>query len=105
MQGLRYLPDVVTLEIETEKCTGCGLCINVCPHEVFSVENGKARIADRDACIECGACALNCGPGAISVHAGVGCAVAIIKGWLTGAEPSCGCAGTGEEWPGTSGRC
>ena len=29
--------------------------------------------------------------GAISVDPGVGCAQAIIKGWLTGSEPSCGC--------------
>ncbi|HBR16469.1 MAG TPA: ferredoxin, partial [Deltaproteobacteria bacterium] len=29
--------------------------------------------------------------GAIAVNAGVGCAVAIINGMVTGGEPSCGC--------------
>jgi hypothetical protein len=29
--------------------------------------------------------------GAIEVHAGVGCAAAIIKGWITGGEPNCDC--------------
>ena len=94
MEGLRYLEDVVTLRLESEKCTGCGLCRIVCPHGVFEVESGKARIVDRGACIECGACALNCAPSAIFVHAGVGCAEAIIRGWLTGSEPSCDCGGS-----------
>jgi NAD-dependent dihydropyrimidine dehydrogenase PreA subunit len=105
MEGLRYLPDVVTLELHTERCNGCRLCLAVCPHGVFTVEAGKARIVDRDACMECGACALNCAPGAISVHAGVGCAVAIIHGWLTGSEPSCGCAGADDRPPTVGGCC
>jgi len=92
MQGLRYLPDVATLELDEGACNGCGICETVCPHAVFRVEERKARIADRDACIECGACQLNCPEAAISVHAGVGCAAAIIKGWVTGKEPSCGCS-------------
>ena len=41
--------------------------------------------------MECGACALNCVPGAINVKPGVGCAQAIINGWLTGSEPNCDC--------------
>ena len=91
MQALRYLPDVVTLQLKAEKCNGCGICQVVCPLAVLRVDSGKAEIADRDACIECGACALNCPAGALSVLAGVGCAAAIIRGWLTGSEPNCGC--------------
>jgi len=29
---------------------------------------------------------------AIEVKAGVGCAAAIVTGWLTGSEPSCDCS-------------
>ena len=61
-------------------------------YKVFEVAGKKARIAN-DACIECGACALNCPASAIEVNAGVGCAAAIIKGWLTKSEPSCDCSG------------
>ncbi len=89
MIGLRYLPDVVTLQLEVDKCNGCKMCVEVCPHAVFAVKARKARIVDRDGCMECGACAQNCEPGAIMVDAGVGCASAIIFGALTGRKPTC----------------
>lgn len=88
---LRYLKNVATLSFATEKCTGCGRCAEVCPHGVFDVAGKKARITQKDLCMECGACALNCPSKALEVNAGVGCAAAIIMGWLTGKEPSCGC--------------
>ncbi len=92
MQTLRYIEDAVTLTLDAEKCNGCRVCTLVCPHGVFEIGADKrAFLADRGACMECGACALNCTPGAITVTPGVGCASAIIHGWLTGTEPSCGC--------------
>ena len=33
---------------------------------------------------------VNCPAKAIEVHAGTGCAAAIIMGWFTGKEPVCG---------------
>lgn len=48
-------------------------------------------MVNRRACIECGACMLNCEPGAIQVQAGVGCAATMIQAALTGQkEPICG---------------
>ncbi|MBS3976469.1 MAG: 4Fe-4S binding protein [Syntrophomonadaceae bacterium] len=92
----KYLKNVATLSLSDEKCFGCGRCAEVCPHRVFSVDDKKAWIKDKDQCMECGACAKNCPANAISVYAGVGCAYAVIMGWLTGSEPSCDCAGGGE---------
>jgi ferredoxin len=67
------------------------MCAAVCPHGVFSIDGKKARITDRDLCMECGACAKNCPFGAISVRAGVGCAWAILISEIRGkAVPSCG---------------
>jgi NAD-dependent dihydropyrimidine dehydrogenase PreA subunit len=86
-----YLKNVVTLQLDDDKCNGCGVCLNVCPHGVLGSEEKKVQIVDRNACMECGACAANCPFNAITVNAGVGCAAAIIKGALTGREPSCGC--------------
>jgi NAD-dependent dihydropyrimidine dehydrogenase PreA subunit len=89
---VRYLPGVVTLGLDGDKCRGCGRCTEVCPHGVFAVQGGKAAIVDRDACMECGACAKNCPLAAISVEPGVGCAYALIKGLLSGKKPTCGCS-------------
>lgn len=89
---LRYLKNVVTLSLDVEKCIGCGMCIEVCPHNVFKLEDKKAVINDKDACMECGACGKNCPTEAISVKAGVGCATAIYKGLITKSEPICGCS-------------
>ena len=89
----KYLKNVSTLRLLDDKCVGCGMCAVVCPHRVFSLYGGKAKIVN-DRCMECGACSLNCPVGAIEVNAGVGCAAAIIKGWVTGSEPSCDCSGS-----------
>lgn len=90
---LRYLKNVATLTLDSEKCVGCGMCVSVCPHSVLEIHEGKAEIADLNACMECGACLKNCAFSAISVSPGVGCASAIIRGFLTGSEPTCDCSG------------
>jgi NAD-dependent dihydropyrimidine dehydrogenase PreA subunit len=87
----RYLKNVQSLVLLSEKCIGCGKCTEVCPHSVFSVDKGKAIIKDKNSCIECGACANNCPVSAVNVEAGVGCAYAVIMGWLTGKEATCDC--------------
>ena len=92
--GFKYLKDVSSLKLNVDACIGCGMCEIVCPHRIFTIEEKTARITDGDACMECGACAQNCPVDAIQVDAGVGCASAIIKGWLTGSEPSCDCSGS-----------
>ena len=79
MGGLRHLRNVVTLELDEARCNGCSMCIQVCPHGVFALERKRARITERDACMECGACSMNCPESAISVRAGVGCAAAVIN--------------------------
>lgn len=89
----KYLKNVATLKLETQKCIGCSMCLDVCPHEVFSMENGKATIVDRNSCMECGACVKNCPVSALEVKTGVGCATAVINGILRGTEPDCDCTG------------
>jgi len=81
---------VNTLTYRPKLCTNCGLCSQVCPQGVFLPGKNAARMVNRAACIECGACMLNCAPGAIQVQAGVGCAEAMIRAALTGGDTACG---------------
>ena len=91
MERMLYLKDVVTLSLNEEKCIGCGMCIDVCPHAVIGMNGSdRAWIQDRDACMECGACSRNCPTEAVSVQAGVGCAAAVINSML-GRDPSSCC--------------
>lgn len=91
MKTMQYLKNVVTLKLDTSLCTGCGLCVSVCPHAVFEIADRKAHILDIDDCMECGACAMNCQFGAITVKSGVGCAAGIINGMLGNSNGSCDC--------------
>lgn len=98
MNRLIYLKDVVTLKLDEERCTGCGMCLEVCPHEVFKMNTGHVEIRNRDACMECGACSRNCPFEAISVKTGVGCAAAVI-GVMLGRtdQPCCGPSDNGKK--------
>ncbi len=82
-----------TLKFDSELCTGCGVCVNVCPHAVFALNSRTIHVVCGDACMECGACQVNCPFGAIQVDSGVGCAAAMIRAALTRqkqAESGCG---------------
>ncbi|MFH2103645.1 MAG: mercury methylation ferredoxin HgcB [Chloroflexota bacterium] len=82
-----------TLTYHPELCNGCALCVAVCPHAVFAMQAKRARMVRPQACMECGACQLNCATGAIQVESGVGCAAAMIQAALRGQpEATCGCS-------------
>ncbi len=97
MKTFRYIENIALLKLDVETCIGCGTCIDVCPHGVFALQNGKAQITDHGGCMECGACACNCPVNALFVNPddGCGCAALIINSWLariTGKNISgCGC--------------
>jgi ferredoxin len=92
MNNMIYLKDVVTLQLDENKCTGCGMCLDVCPHQVFKMNSRHVVIKNRDACMECGACSRNCPVDAISVESGVGCAAAVINSMLGRKNSECSCS-------------
>jgi NAD-dependent dihydropyrimidine dehydrogenase PreA subunit len=89
---MRYYSEVISLRLNQENCTNCGMCVKVCPHEVFEMINKKVHIVGREFCMECGACKKNCPQGAIllDVGDGCGCATGIIQGAFNGTAPTCG---------------
>jgi len=82
MHGYRYIDGVATLRLDRQRCVGCGNCLVVCPHRIFSLADGQLEVNDPDLCMECGACARNCPVQALTVSPGVGCAVAILATWI-----------------------
>lgn len=82
-----------TLVYKPELCNGCSLCVTVCPHGVFAMKDHRAEMVNAQACMECGACQINCMTNAISVESGTGCATAMILAALKGKkEVTCGCS-------------
>jgi Fe-S-cluster-containing hydrogenase component 2 len=49
----------MAVQIDGEKCTGCGLCVDACPVEAISLENDKAKV-DAEKCVDCGQCVEEC---------------------------------------------
>ncbi len=53
--------------IAPEKCTKCGECVDTCPYEVFTEEDGEVTVTTPEDCIECTACVDSCPHDAISM--------------------------------------
>ncbi|OPY84063.1 MAG: NADH dehydrogenase subunit I [Syntrophus sp. PtaU1.Bin208] len=81
METLLYLENVVTLQLDLEKCIGCGLCLEVCPRGVLGMEKG---------------CSRNCPTGAFTVGTGPGCATAVLNSMLGRKGDCCCCLDDGE---------
>ena len=60
--------------IDSSACTGCGMCVEICPMEIFRLENVNGHqesklIADRsDSCMLCGHCMAACPQAAVQVR-------------------------------------
>lgn len=54
--------------VDKEKCEGCGNCVDVCPADVFELQEGVAVVVNGEACLECGTCVEECPPQAITLE-------------------------------------
>ncbi|MDP6647709.1 MAG: 4Fe-4S binding protein [Dehalococcoidales bacterium] len=54
------------LEIDLDKCTGCGDCVEKCPTQAVELVSGKPSVVRPDECDYCIECEIFCIPGAIS---------------------------------------
>ena len=86
LSGLRYFKDeyethlydrkcpagvcknILTFTIDTEKCTGCGICVNKCAAMAIIGEKKQPHHIIQANCVKCGLCAENCRLDAIIVN-------------------------------------
>ena len=54
--------------VDEDKCEGCEECVDVCPVEVFEMEDDKSVAVNADECLGCESCVEECEPGAITVE-------------------------------------
>ncbi len=55
------------IEINEEKCTGCGQCVSACVEGALAMVNGKARLVSDVYCDGLGACIGECPAGALKI--------------------------------------
>jgi electron transport complex protein RnfB len=56
--------------VDSKKCTGCGVCVQVCPVGVFEMKGDKSNVKKPGDCIQCRACEASCPQKAIVVKEG-----------------------------------
>ncbi|GAB5047345.1 ATP-binding protein [Thermodesulfovibrio sp. TK110] len=55
------------VQIDEEKCDGCGACVNACAEGAIQIIEGKAKLVNEIYCDGLGACLGSCPKGAISI--------------------------------------
>jgi ferredoxin len=55
------------IEIDEDRCTGCGLCITACAEGALALVDGKAKLISETYCDGLGACLSDCPEGAITI--------------------------------------
>ena len=56
----RCLQSLIQYTIDSEKCTGCGRCIRLCPQQAIKGEKNKPAVIELDRCVRCGICREAC---------------------------------------------
>ena len=57
----------VEIIIDEENCVGCESCVDICPENVYELNDGIAKIVAVDACTACGACHVVCDYDALQI--------------------------------------
>jgi NAD-dependent dihydropyrimidine dehydrogenase PreA subunit len=55
------------VEVDSEKCTGCEECANVCPVGVYEIQAEKSVPVNMEECLGCESCTEVCPSGAITL--------------------------------------
>ena len=55
-------------EIDTDECSGCGICVDTCGNEVLDIVGSVATVVNEDTYTACGDCMEECPMGAIEIE-------------------------------------
>ena len=54
-------------EVDSEKCVGCGECVDICPVDVYELQDDKSVVANGEECLGCESCLEVCEENAITI--------------------------------------
>lgn len=54
--------------VDKDKCIGCGECVDVCPVDVYEIQDGKSEPVNGDECIGCQSCVEVCPQNCITIE-------------------------------------
>jgi NAD-dependent dihydropyrimidine dehydrogenase PreA subunit len=57
-----------TVTVDKNLCDGCGVCVDICPMNVYDMVDDKSEPTRSDDCILCMACVNACPNAAITVE-------------------------------------
>ena len=67
---LELQPEIAEIEVNKDLCSGCGVCVTVCPYDAARLEKsdeGLVAVIDDVKCKRCGLCTTACPAGAIII--------------------------------------
>jgi len=59
--------ELPTIDINTNWCKGCGICVEFCPKDVLALNNSVVEVVNIEQCIACKLCEIRCPDFAITV--------------------------------------
>ena len=55
------------VKVDTEKCIGCGECVDICPDDVYELQDEKSVPVNPEDCAGCESCIEVCEHEAITI--------------------------------------
>ena len=68
--ALEFVKEIADIEVDKELCSGCAVCVSLCPYEALSIKeekDHKVLVIDDTKCKRCGVCLTACPSGAITI--------------------------------------
>jgi len=56
------------INFDADKCIGCGQCVDICPVQVWELQDGKSAPVREEECLGCESCSGVCEQEAISIE-------------------------------------